>query len=197
MTTRLLHIVPTLEYAGPQKQMMLLSGQLPRADFDVKVFSLNGVGPLASELERQSINVIPKKSRHQSWGHTFQQLSQSMKDWSPDIVHTWTATANWIGRAAAIRHGVPQIVATQPTQSRDRSTTDLISDRFLARWTSSYVVRNDQVKLAYQTRGVSANKIHVIPNGVEQPGSPHLSRANLLEKLKLPSDARMIGTVAR
>ncbi len=195
MTTRLLQIVPTLEYAGPQKQMMLVSARLPRADFEVKVFSLNGTGPMANTLERQSISVIPAKGRHQSWGHTFQQLSQSIRDWSPEIVHTWTASANLMGRAAAVHRGVQQIVATQPTRSHNPSTTDLISDRLLARWTSSYVVRNDQGKLAYQSRGVSASKIHVIPNGVEQASSQPLSRADCLERLKLPTNARMIGTV--
>lgn len=195
MTTRLLQIVPSLEYAGPQKQMQLLSARLPRDEFDVKVFSLNGLGPLAPELDRESIRVISDDRRRHNWGQKFQRLSQLMKDWSPDIVHTWTASANLIGRAAAIRNGIPRIVTSQLMPTRGQSPTDVISDRLLANWTQSYVVKNDQIKREYHRRGVSADKIHVIPNGVERAHGGQLSRTELLQQLDLPAGARLIGTV--
>ena len=164
-------------------------------EFDVRVFSLSGIGPLATALERDGVRVIPDQHRRRNWGQVFQRLSQSMRDWSPDIVHTWTSSANLMGRAAAIRSGVPKIVASQLAPTRNQSPTDAISDRLLANWTQNYVVKNDQIKQQYQRRGVAADKIHVIPNGVEPANGASLSRTEVLQRLQLPKGARLMGTV--
>ena len=50
MRQRILHVIPSLERAGTEKQMSLLAEGLPREQFDVHVCALGSGGPLEAEL---------------------------------------------------------------------------------------------------------------------------------------------------
>ena len=52
MTRRILHIIPTLDRSGAEKQLALLAAGLPRDEFDVHVCALTHGGPLAADLEQ-------------------------------------------------------------------------------------------------------------------------------------------------
>ena len=67
---RLLHVVPSLEWAGPPSQMALLSGRLRAEGFDVRVFSLRGWGPLAAELTQRGVRVIEFPARRRRSGRS-------------------------------------------------------------------------------------------------------------------------------
>ncbi len=50
MTKRILHIIPTLDRSGAEKQLTLLAAGLSRQEFDVHVCALTRGGPLAEPL---------------------------------------------------------------------------------------------------------------------------------------------------
>ena len=50
MTQRIVHVIPTLDRGGAEKQLVLLASLLPRELFDVHVCVLTRSGPLAEPL---------------------------------------------------------------------------------------------------------------------------------------------------
>ena len=57
MTKRILHVIPSLDRAGAEKQMTLLVANLPRAEFDVHVCALTRGGPLWADLRKAEVPV--------------------------------------------------------------------------------------------------------------------------------------------
>ena len=195
MTTRLLQIVPSLEYTGAHKQMLLLCSRLPRHGFDVRVFSLNGDGPLSNQLSENHVAVNRFDRLHNGLRRSIGPLSKAIREFSPQIVHTWETSANVCGRAAAIRADVPHIVASHRSIPIRRSFFDRLSDQFLTRWTQQYVVSTQQVLDAYLKQGLPAEKMTVIQNGVEDSRQSAITRSQFLASLQLPSDAKLIGAI--
>ena len=195
MTTRLLQIVPSLEYTGAHKQMLLLSSRLPRHGFDVRVFSLGGDGPLANQLRQSRVPMNRIDRLHNGLRRSIGPLSKSIREFSPQIVHTWETSANICGRAAAIRADVPHIVASHRSIPNRRSFLDRLSDRFLTRWTQRYVVSTQHVLDAYLKQGLPAEKMTIIQNGVEDTQQSVMSRRQFLDSLNLAADAKLIGAI--
>jgi len=57
MSKRILHVIPTLDRAGAEKQMTLLVEGLPRDEFEVHVCALTRGGPLLADLRESAIPV--------------------------------------------------------------------------------------------------------------------------------------------
>ncbi len=189
--TRILQVVPSLDYHGHHRQMAMVSAHLPRDQFDVRVISLRGMGPISNTLQEAKIQILHADTRAR--GRTLQQLSSIVKQWSPHIVHTWGGSADIAGRAIAVRHRISNIVATSCNE-RWMSSANLISDCVLRRWTTAYVVKDEQTCKDAERRGIDPAKITIIPHGVLPTGERSLSRQAVLERLQLPADARLIGT---
>ncbi|MBN1394824.1 MAG: glycosyl transferase family 1, partial [Pirellulales bacterium] len=65
MKKRILHVIPTLDRAGAEKQLCLLAGGLPRDEFEVHVCALTRGGPLEADLHAAGVplTVIGKRWR--------------------------------------------------------------------------------------------------------------------------------------
>ena len=57
MTHRILHVIPTLDRSGAEKQLSLLARGLPREEFEVHVCALTRGGPLEAESRAAGIPV--------------------------------------------------------------------------------------------------------------------------------------------
>jgi glycosyltransferase involved in cell wall biosynthesis len=106
--------------------------------------------------------------------------------------------ANLYGRLAAYREGVPAVISVHNTYVRPKILRRVLNWR-LARRTpfilaGSEAIRDDIVKYD----GVPPGKIHVIPYGVDaEKFKCTLSREEAREKLGLPGDQFLVGTVGR
>lgn len=112
----------------------------------------------------------------------------------PDVLHAQDRRAGLLGRLWARRttptvytlHGVPDTladlvpgnVAVAPHGRRDRFAY-LTAERELARLSGSVVVTPCEALATYARRhvGIPADRVVVVPNGVEAPGAPHRTRA--------------------
>ena len=54
---RILHVIPTLDRSGAERQLTLLARGLPRDEFDVHVCALTRGGPLLADLEGAGVPV--------------------------------------------------------------------------------------------------------------------------------------------
>ena len=197
MTRRILHIIPTLDRSGAEKQLVLLAGGLPRDEFEVHVFALTRGGPLATDLAQQRIplTVIGKAWKFDPLA--CYQLRREIARLKPDLVHTWMFTANAYGRAAALSAGVRNIVASERCVDPWKQWHHLAIDRYLAHRTAAIVVNSRGVQEFYCAQGLPASKFRLIYNGIgPAPASP-VRREQLLGELGLPRESRIIGAVGR
>jgi len=198
MPHRILHIIPTLDRHGAEKQMTLLATRLPRDQFDVHVCVLTRDGPLRGELDAAEIPVSLINKRLKIDPRAYWRLKNHIKQLAPDLVHTWLFAANAYGRVAARACGVKHLVAAERCVDRWKAWHHLAIDRRLARHTQRIVSNTAAVRDFYARKGLPADKFTVIGNGVDPPEVKQpATREEILDELGLPPDARMIGVVAR
>jgi len=197
MTRRVLHIIPTLDRAGAEKQLTLLAAGLPRDEFEVHVCAITRGGPLAADLERDGIplTVIGKQWKFDPTAYW--QLRRHISRLKPDLVHTWMFTANAYGRAAALSAGVKNIIASERCVDPWKAWHQLAIDRRLAKRTARIVVNSRGVQEYYVEHGLPADKFRLIYNGIAPAAASTVSREQLLAELNLPPTARLLGAVGR
>lgn len=194
---RLLHIIPTLDQAGAEKQLSLLARGLDPEWFDIHVCVLTRTGPLAAELEAAGIPPWPIEKRWKLDPFALRRLVQLILRLKPDLVHTWLFAGNSYGRAAAVRAGVPSIVATERCVDPWKVWHEFAIDRYLARHTAKIVVNSFGVRDFYVAHGLPAEKFVLIPNGVGAAPPSSRTREEWLTQLGLPPSTRLIGAVGR
>ena len=197
MTKRILQVIPTLDRAGAEKQMVLLAQGLPRDEFEVHVCVLTRDGPLHADLERANIPVTVIGKPWKLDPRAYWRLRAYIRRLRPDLVHTWLFAANAYGRAAALACGVKCLVAAERCVDPWKSAWQLAIDRRLARRTSRIVANSAGVRDFYVQRGLPAEKFLVIANGVEPPPSSPITRAELLAELGLPEGVYLVGLIGR
>lgn len=194
---KILHIIPTLDRAGAEKQLFLLAGGLARERFDVHVCALTRGGPLAAKLAEAEIPTHVVGKRWKLDPMAFVRLRQHVARLQPDLIHTWIFAADVYGRAAGLAAGVKHFVTGMRCVDPWKSELQLAFDRFLARYTDRIVANSPGVRDFYVGKGLPADKFTVIANAA-LPASPSPStRGQILDELGLPGDARLIGLIGR
>ncbi len=194
---RILHIIPTFDRAGAGKQLLVLAPGLVRRGFDVHVCALTRGGPLAAEFRAAGISIHVVGQRLKTDPVAFARLARHIARLRPDLVHTWNSPAGSYGRVAARSVGVKHVVAGEYSVDRWKTTWQWLVDRRLARHTDRYVVNSAAIRDYCTEHGLPAEKFTVIDNGVEPVRSSDVTRCQLLDELKCPVDARLIGVVGR
>lgn len=195
---RILSIIPTLDRGGAEKQLTLLACGLKTRGWDVHVVCLKHGGPWREPLDAAHVPVTVLGWRWQHDPPAYFRLRRFIAELKPDIVHTWRRAGHTFGRAAAISAGVKHNVATEQHLEGNKRWPQALIDRYLARRTERIITSSTGVASYYTDRGVSPEKLVKLPTGVApfRPGES-LARADLLEELGLPPNARLVGAVGR
>lgn len=197
MAKRILHVIPTLDQAGAEKQLCLLARGLYRRGFDVHVCALTRSGPRAGELLEAGIPMTVIGKRWKLDPQTFWRLKQLVRTLNPDVIHTWMLAANAYGILAGAACGVRGLVASQRCVDPWKNGVQLAVDRYIAGKSDRVAVNSDGVRQFYVHHGLPAEKIEVIPNAVAPAEPSPVARKQLLEELSLPTGSRLIGLVGR
>lgn len=194
---RILHIIPTLDRGGAEKQLVLLAAGLPRDEFELHVCALTRGGPLEAELRAAEIPLTVIGKRWKADPLAYWKLRRQVSELQPALVHTWLFAAGAYGRAAARSVGVRRLVAGERCVDRWKAAWQWAVDRRLARVTDRLVTNSLGVKAYCVAHGLPTEKFTIIPNGVPAAQPSDVSREELLRELHLPGDARLIGVVGR
>lgn len=195
--TRVLEIIPTLDRAGAEKQLLLLAAGLPRDEFEVHVCVLTRLGPLWPEYQAAGIPVTLIGKPWKLDPLALVRLWRLVRRLQPDLVHTWIFAANAYGRVAALLAGTRCLVAGERCVDLWKGGLELTIDRWLARRTACIVANSPAVRDFYVQHGLPAEKFEVIPNGVPPLRIPAAPRDQVLAELGLPRTARLIAVVGR
>ena len=118
---RIAHVITRLILGGAQENVVLCCEDLLRdyAD-DVLLITGPALGPEGSLLERGRAGGVPlailpslRRAIH-PWRDllAYREIQKALRDFRPEVVHTHSAKAGILGRAAAWRMGVPAVLHT-------------------------------------------------------------------------------------
>ncbi len=118
---RIAHIITRLILGGAQENTLLTcEGLIERFGDDVLLVTGPAVGPEGSLIARAEsrgvpIAMIPSLRRAIHPWHdamAYREIKRVLREFKPDVVHTHSAKAGILGRAAATAMGVPAVVHT-------------------------------------------------------------------------------------
>lgn len=197
MKKRILQIIPELDRSGTSKQIVLLARGLPRDQFDVQVCLLASDGPHSAALLEGRIPVAGVGRRWRLDPLAWWRLRRHVLRLGPDLIHTWLPDANLYGRAVAGERGLPHVVVGQPWIARPGRWLEAAAEGHAARHASALVVSSPAAGDLWMRRGLSAERIAVIPHGVPAATPGAMTRGQVLAELRLPARSRLVGLVGR
>ena len=202
MTTRVVHVIPTMDLGGAEKQLCLLAENLPRDRFDVHVMLLTRDGPRSRRLRRAGIPVTLIGKRFKVDPSALFRLRKELVRLRPQIVHTWIFAANSFGRAAARLAKVPRIFASERCVDPWKTEAHFLIDRRLARFTEAITTNSTGVRDFYAAHGIDPNLFRIIPNGIESQdvsssAVPVIDREEARRRLEVPDGHKLILAVGR
>ncbi len=194
---RILHVIATLDPAGTERQMAQLCRRLDRREFEPAVCCLTRGGPLEESLRAAGVPVTILHKRGRWDLRVLGRLSDVMREFRPQIVHTWLPTANTLGRLAARHCAVPVLISSERSADRWKGPLRRLTDRVLARHTDRIITNSEAVRRFLIGRiGLPEPLIGVIRNGLDiaefDAASEHLSAPLPCAEGKL-----VVGSVGR
>ncbi|MEC8473899.1 MAG: glycosyltransferase [Planctomycetota bacterium] len=197
MRTKIAFVIPTMDLGGAEKQLCLLAENLPRKEYDVRVYLLTRDGPRSEQLRSAGIPVILIGKRFKLDPTALIRLKNELRSFQPDIVHTWLFAANSFGRLAASLAAVPRIYASERCVDPWKTSFHLMIDRWFAKKTLKITTNSTGVKAFYVSKGLDSDLFEVIPNGIEQAVPGSISREEAFGRLKVQEDRKLILAVGR
>jgi glycosyltransferase involved in cell wall biosynthesis len=171
---RVLHLIPTLDLGGAERQLRYVCPELPACGFEPHVAYLRG-GPNLAPLVRAGVATHALAASHRSprLPLLFARLVRALR---PALVQTWLPAMDLVGGAVALALRVPWVASERSLPaaygghawgqtSRLRAATAGLRNRFVAH--AGAVVSNSDAADAWWAERLPARVRHcVIPNGI-------------------------------
>ncbi|MGC9330878.1 MAG: glycosyltransferase [Bacteroidales bacterium] len=190
------------KYMAPEFETLLIGGKNAEyegaSDYIVKNMGLHPI-------------IIPEMQREINYRNdylAYQKISNIIKRWKPDIVHTHASKAGVLGRLAAIRLQVPVIVHTYHGHiyhsyfNKPKTAIYKRIDRNLAKKTSKIIAISELQKqeLAFKYKISTPENFSVIPLGFDLERFQqhyHEKRSAFRRQYDISDDTVTIGIVGR
>ena len=210
---RVLRVIARLNIGGPARHVGVLSAGLNREGYRhllVTGREAASEGSLRSLAEGEGVEVadLPRLGREISPVNDLLcvgNLGAIIRNFQPDIVHTHTAKAGFVGRVAALRAGVPVLAHTfhghvlRGYFSPWKNLVFRRLEQWLARHTGLLITVSQTVAEELSAEGVAPrSRFEIVPLGLvlrpflEVGASPDLKR-----ELGLAAGVRLLGAVGR
>ncbi len=200
---KILHVIPSLGIGGTEKMLFELCRGLDRNRFQNEVVALKTGGAAAQKLRSAGFSVRILNSPDgflpglAAFPLLFFDLKLAIRESKPDIVHTWLTRANVMGRIAARSAGVSKVVSSLRVMEVEKGY-HLFAERKTAGLASAVTVNSEALRhFAVESIGLSADKIRLIPNGIDTARKPDAEAAASNRKLWVKADHIAIGAVGR
>ena len=193
MSRRILHIIGSLDYNGSATQLLLVAKGLKQQGFDVHVCVLDRHAPRLPEYEAAGIPTVVIPRRWSLDPLADWKLIRHVRRIKPDVVHTWNTIPGTFAAIASRR----RVIAGQYRLRRWQTGWESFVEQRSAKHVARFVTDSPTVRDWCVRNGLPAEKFAVVPGGIEPARASDISREELLRKLQLPADAKLIGVVGR
>lgn len=204
---RILFVITGLEIGGAESQLFLLATALQQRGHLVHVVSLTSKGAFGQKFVDLGIPLAVLGLGRSvldlaAWG----RLRKLIREWNADIVQSWLHHADLIASLAWLGSGrrgkLVWGIRCSHLDRRDHSRTLFLALRGLAlisRLPAAIIANSEPGRLAHEQVGYHPRRWAVIPNAVNSGDFvPSIeARASVRKELGLPTDAVLVGHVAR
>jgi glycosyltransferase involved in cell wall biosynthesis len=203
---RVLHIITRLDVGGSTENTLISATRIPRGEFVSALASGPSDAPppgLAATLRsarvhRFEIPTLVRPVRIPGDARALRDLWRLIRALRPDIVHTHSSKAGFLGRLAARLAGVPHILHTphghvfQGYFSPGATRAFAALERLAARWTDRIITLTDAEAEQHRALRIGrAAQFVTIPSGVD------LETVEGAVPARVVPDGRVIGCVGR
>jgi glycosyltransferase involved in cell wall biosynthesis len=197
---RIGHIIDNLRREGAQKELVHLVEGLASHGYIQRVYCLNNTHPdIVAHLQHCGAQVIVFGRVQVLSLLAVVRLARDISCWQPHIIHTRLFFSDVLGRTLAHVAGVPVIVSSIENRNIHSRPWQRLLYRLTVQWAQRITFNSKHViPFSQAFEGVQPEQARYIPNGVrlELP-DPQQARQQLCTELRLSTDTRFIGMVAR
>jgi glycosyltransferase involved in cell wall biosynthesis len=207
---RVMRVIARMNVGGPAVQVSGLMRHLPQDEFDQRLYTGWCADDEADYLETQAPDVdatridgLGRAIRPGEDALALGSLVRAMREFRPHIVHTHTAKAGVLGRAAVKASGVGSasvhtfhghLLHGYFSPAKTKAVIGI--ERLLARSTDRLVAVGAQVRDDLLAAGIGrADQYAIIPPGLELPSA--LSQQEARKTLGIRSDAPTVAFIGR
>lgn len=200
-------IITGLATGGAEIVLHNLLQRLDRAKFDPLVISLTGKGQIGPRIEALGIPVIALGMRPGLPNPLgLLRLARCLREWRPDVVHTWMYHADLMGGLAARLAGCHKVIwgihhSNLSISKNKRSTLMVVrACACLSPWVPERILAcSAHARMVHEAAGYRKSRMHVIPNGFDlnrfRPDPS--ARDDVRAELGLAPDVLLVGLIAR
>ena len=201
---RVFYVIDSFDLGGAQRQLLELVRHLDPHEFHVVVCPIWPLKNLEPDYVQTGVEVTQIYKRHRYDFTVAFRLAQKMRQFKPDIVHTWLFTGGLWGRLAAILANAPIIVVGERTMLPDQKYPIYFwpINKILGHWTDQITVNCQFGMDIFYNKGFKKAKLHLIHNGVDTErfrwnvNTPSI-RTAMREKLGIAENMPVVSMVGR
>lgn len=197
MKTNVLQIIGSFHQGGSERQALQLTRLLKEnGTYNILLATLNNEGVLRAEAESLSEGKIPEFPLTSFYDPNFAKQLRNcvrfMRENEIQIVHAHDFYTNVFGMTAAKLARIPLKIASKRETAGMRSPLQKKIEKFIFGFADKIVANSESVKKYLINEGISAEKIHVIYNGIDlRRFSVEGDKREILKELKLPLDEKI------
>jgi glycosyltransferase involved in cell wall biosynthesis len=199
-------LIRDLNYGGAQRQLVTLVKALDKQGFDITILCFYPGGPLEKNLEDSRVKVISLEKRGR-WDlfNFFWRLVHCLKNIQPDVLHGYLSESNVL--AIFVKPFFPsiRIIWGVRVSDVDQIYSDWLSrlnfqwECFFSRFADLIIVNSKAGRDYHLAHGFPADKMVVIPNGIDSDRFKPDVEARVKVRLEwgISDDTLLIGIVGR
>jgi len=203
---RLVFLIRSLDFGGAERQLLLLTRNFPRTNFEFSVVCFYENGKLFRQFADAGVTVIPldKKGRWDIFPFLF-RLNRQIRKIKPDVIYSFLAVPNILGAfMKIINPGVCLLMGVRGS-SRDLNQYDWLYrlsfwlESRAARFANAIIVNSHAGFEQYTKTGFPASKMTVIQNGIDTESFVKETESGKHLRLEwgVPVDAPLVGMIGR
>lgn len=163
---KILFFIIDLNSGGAEWQLARLAKFLKKSEVEVKVVCMNGTGEAYRWLSEADVDVECLDYESPIQLQRLAKFARIVKEFKPDVLHTWMFHANFAGKIIGRWSGARNIVASLRVAEKERW-----HHVFFERWTSCLNAKilcnsNGLARFA-ESHGFPLDKLEVIPNSFD------------------------------
>ena len=204
--SKIAFLIRSLDYGGAERQLVTLVKALDKKGFEITVLCFYPGGPLEKDLEDSRVKIICLEKRGRWDLFSFLgRLVHSLKEIQPDVLHGYLSESNMV--AIFIKPFFPSLRMIWGVRASNVDLTryDWLSrllfplECFLSRFADLIIVNSHAGHAYHLAHGFPANKMLVIPNGIDSERfKPDLeARIKVRSEWGILPETILIGLVGR
>ena len=200
MPLRILHVISQIGLGGCELQLLELCRRHDPARWHLGVFYYApNPDNMVDEFTRSGVELFYVNKFSMSLPSFLLGMAGVIRQFRPDVIHTWQRSPNLWGRAVGLACGCTRLVASDRTMRPQYDSlfwpaVEMLLVPFTIRLGNSWAVARHVQKLLSLPR----QRLRVIHNAVDLPDRDRQAdRADVRKELHLPDEQKLVLTVGR